>query len=91
MLLMVVRSGVPNLMSHLKYMSNFSYFYDTNTGEYGYTLSSFEAVLAFLGDVLPDLLSASNQCRRFWDVIASGDLNRVRDELSIPVCLINDI
>ncbi len=87
MLLMITRSNVTNLMSNLQFMRYFAYFFETVTGEYGYTLSSFEAVLAFVTEIQQDpqssldLRQASDQCRQLWEAIAVGNLDLVRHHL----------
>ncbi|KAF9279791.1 hypothetical protein BGZ88_012549 [Linnemannia elongata] len=78
LLLTVLRSGISNLPSNLYYMKNFVLFGDTSRGEYGYSLSTLEAVSRYIVTHVKQLspLSASNQ--EYWETICRGDIEGIR-------------
>ncbi|KAG0330533.1 hypothetical protein BGZ99_000003 [Dissophora globulifera] len=78
LLLTVLRSGISNLASNLYYMKNFVLFGDTSRGEYGYSLSTLEAVSRYILSHVKQLspLSAKNQ--EYWERVCSGDLQSVK-------------
>ncbi|KAF9173299.1 hypothetical protein BGX21_008109 [Mortierella sp. AD011] len=78
LLLTVLRSGISNLASNLYYMKNFVLFGDTTRGEYGYSLSTLEAVSRYILSQAKQLspLSAKNQ--DYWEKVCTGDLEGVK-------------
>ncbi|KAG0013153.1 hypothetical protein BGZ80_011258 [Entomortierella chlamydospora] len=78
LLLTVLRSGISNLASNLYYMKNFVLFGDTTRGEYGYSLSTLEAVSRYILSQVKQLspLSAKNQ--DYWEKVCAGDLEDVK-------------
>ncbi|KAG0375340.1 hypothetical protein BGX24_009240 [Mortierella sp. AD032] len=78
LLLTVLRSGISNLASNLYYMKNFILFGDSSRGEYGYSLSTLEAVSRYILTHTKQLspLSAKNQ--EFWEAICCGDIESVK-------------
>ncbi|AET38540.1 uncharacterized protein Ecym_3024 [Eremothecium cymbalariae DBVPG len=78
MLVVLCRSQVKNLKSHLEYLREFAPRPDdVKFGLTGYSLSTIEAVLAYFeaGDgteKLKKLISLSEANRVFWDLIRSG-------------------
>ncbi|KAF9430973.1 hypothetical protein BGZ76_000634 [Entomortierella beljakovae] len=79
MLLTVIRSGISNLASNLYYMKNFVLFGDTSVGEYGYSLSTLEAVLRYIHSHVRLLSPLSTKNQDYWGKICSGDLEGVRE------------
>ncbi|KAJ3197910.1 hypothetical protein HDU82_001346, partial [Entophlyctis luteolus] len=74
MVLIVIRSNIQNLSSSLNYMQNFSFEQDVVGGEFGFALSTLEAVIAFVRE---NALSFSETCTenlRLWQAVTDGDI-----------------
>ncbi|KAL4930156.1 putative VPS9 domain protein [Aspergillus undulatus] len=80
LLVVVIRSQVKNLQARLLYMQHFIYIDDVDSGEMGYALSTFEAVLAYLMADPAGLRRASIRNKRLWNATKSG---RVADMKAI--------
>ncbi|KAL5615575.1 uncharacterized protein BROUX77_001412 [Berkeleyomyces rouxiae] len=78
LLFVVIRAQVKNLQARLVYIRNFIYLEDIDTGEMGYALSTFEAVLAYLSIDSSGLRRASQRNKALWDAVSSGDGDAVR-------------
>ncbi|KAG0333793.1 hypothetical protein BG004_000692 [Podila humilis] len=78
LLLTVLRSGISNLASNLYYMKNFVLFEDTSRGEYGYSLSTLEAVSRYILSHVKQLAPISTENQRFWETICAGDLESLQ-------------
>ncbi|KAF9282795.1 hypothetical protein BGZ68_005753 [Mortierella alpina] len=78
LILTVLRSGISNLASNLYYMKNFILFGDASRGEYGYSLSTLEAVSRYILSHAKQLSQLSAKNQEYWDAICSGDLEHVR-------------
>ncbi|AMD20155.1 HCR005Cp [Eremothecium sinecaudum] len=78
MVVVVCRSQVKNLKSHLEYLKEFAARQeDVKFGLIGYSLSTFEAVLAFFDmdegtKQLNKIISLSQSNKDFWDSIREG-------------------
>ncbi|KAK9468776.1 hypothetical protein V1512DRAFT_257850 [Lipomyces arxii] len=71
MIIVVTWSKLDNLDSHLFYMRNFS-FMDVDTGEVGYALSTFEAVIFHIMNNSSKLAVVSSANQLFWKAIRDG-------------------
>lgn len=80
LLVVVIRSQVRHLQARLLYMQHFIYIDDVDSGEMGYALSTFEAVLMYLVTDSAGLRRASARNRRLWHATKSG---RISDMKSI--------
>ncbi|KAG0335564.1 hypothetical protein BG000_007425 [Podila horticola] len=74
LLLTVLRSGISNLASNLYYMKNFILFDDTSRGEYGYSLSTLEAVSRYIMSHVKQLAPISTKNQVYWETVCAGDL-----------------
>lgn len=75
LLVVVIRSQVRHLQALLMYMRNFIFIDDVESGETGYALSTFEAVLSYLVGDSGGLRRASRRNNRLWKAARSGDLS----------------
>ncbi|KAF1968395.1 hypothetical protein BU23DRAFT_541385 [Bimuria novae-zelandiae CBS 107.79] len=74
LLIVVIRSPIRNLQARLSYMRHFIFIDDVESGEMGYALSTFEAVLTYLARDSGGLRRASRRNRTLWQATKSGDL-----------------
>ncbi|KAF1841049.1 uncharacterized protein K460DRAFT_371048 [Cucurbitaria berberidis CBS 394.84] len=74
LLIVVIRAPVRHLQARLSYMKHFIFIDDVESGEMGYALSTFEAVLSYLSQDSGGLRKASQRNRRLWQATTSGDL-----------------
>ncbi|PTU22487.1 hypothetical protein P175DRAFT_0453020 [Aspergillus ochraceoroseus IBT 24754] len=72
LLIVVIRSQVKHLQARLLYMQHFIYIDDVDSGEMGYALSTFEAVLTYLVTDSAGLRRASIRNKRLWNATKSG-------------------
>ncbi|KAL8689817.1 MAG: hypothetical protein Q9218_004590, partial [Villophora microphyllina] len=77
LLIVVIRSQVRHLQARLAYMRTFNFIDDVESGEVGYALSTFEAVLSYLSTDSSDLRKASRRNRRLWQATRSGAVPEV--------------
>lgn len=96
LLVVVIRSQVRHLQAQLMYMRNFIFIDDVESGETGYALSTFEAVLSYLVGDSGGLRRASRRNNRLWKAARSGDLstlhallepNQSHDEITSGNCI----
>lgn len=80
LLIVVIRSQIRHLQARLTYMQRFIYIDDVESGEMGYALSTFEAVLSYLARDAGGLRRASLRNKRLWDATKNG---RVSEMLAI--------
>ncbi|KAL2832080.1 hypothetical protein BDW59DRAFT_115202 [Aspergillus cavernicola] len=80
LLIVVIRSQVKHLQARLLYMQHFIYIDDVDSGEMGYALSTFEAVLTYLMADPAGLRRASIRNKRLWNATKTG---RVADMKAI--------
>jgi len=78
LLFVVIRAQVKNLQARLTYIRHFIFIDDIDTGEKGYALSTFEAVLAYLTLDSAGLRKASRRNKALWDAAAKGNLGELR-------------
>ncbi|KAF1911904.1 hypothetical protein BDU57DRAFT_524000 [Ampelomyces quisqualis] len=74
LLIVVIRAPVRHLQARLSYMRHFIFIDDVESGELGYALSTFEAVLSYLSQDSGGLRKASYRNRTLWQATKSGDL-----------------
>ena len=78
LLVVVIRSQVRHLHARLSYMRNFIFVDDIESGEIGYALSTFEAVLAYLASDSGGLRKASKRNKRLWQASKNGDVKGIK-------------
>lgn len=78
LLVVVIRSQVRHLQARLTYMRNFIFVDDVESGELGYALSTFEAVLSYLASDAGGLRKASRRNKRLWQAVKDGDLKDIK-------------
>lgn len=78
LLYVVIRAGVKHLQARLQYIRHFIFIDDVESGEIGYALSTFEAVLSYLMRDSSTLRRASKRNKSLWDVTARGDTTELR-------------
>ncbi|KAK8196726.1 hypothetical protein M8818_006893 [Zalaria obscura] len=81
LLIVVIRSGVRHMHARLSYMRHFIFIDDVESGETGYALSTFEAVLAYLSSDSSALRRASRRNSKLWEATRNGDLTELRSIL----------
>ncbi len=77
LLVVVIRSQVRHLQARLSYMRNFIFVDDVESGEIGYALSTFEAVLSYLASDSGGLRKASRRNKRLWQAVRGGDIKDI--------------
>ncbi|KAL1624412.1 hypothetical protein SLS56_007816 [Neofusicoccum ribis] len=80
-LVVVIRSSVRHLQARLSYMRHFIFIDDVETGEQGYALSTFEAVLSYLVRDSQGLRKASKRNKQLWQATKNGDIAGIRSIL----------
>ncbi|KAF5537343.1 VPS9 domain-containing protein [Fusarium napiforme] len=78
LLYVVIRSQVKQLQARLIYVRNFIFIDDVDSGELGYALSTFEAVLAYLVLDSAGLRRASRRNKALWDAAKTGTLDDLK-------------
>ena len=81
LLIVVIRSQVQHLQARSTYMRNFIFVDDVESGEMGYALSTFEAVLVYLASDSGGLRKASRKNRRLWQAAKNGDVEQIKSIL----------
>ncbi|KAL8829077.1 MAG: hypothetical protein Q9191_002223 [Dirinaria sp. TL-2023a] len=78
LLIVVIRSQVRHLQARLTYMRKFSFIDDVESGETGYALSTFEAVLSYLASDSGNLRQASKRNKRLWQATKEGNIEEIK-------------
>lgn len=78
LLYVVIRSQVRHLHARLAYLRSFIFIDDVDSGELGYALSTFEAVLTYLLLDSAGLRRASRKNKALWDSARTGDVDKLR-------------
>jgi len=81
LLVVVIRSPVRHLQARLSYMRHFIFIDDVESGEFGYALSTFEAVLSYLSRDSAGLRKSSRRNRRLWQATKKGNLGEMKEVL----------
>ncbi|KAL9090724.1 MAG: hypothetical protein Q9165_005212 [Trypethelium subeluteriae] len=90
LLIVVIRSSVRRLQARLSYMRHFIFIDDIESGEMGYALSTFEAVISYLAKNSAGLRKASKQNKRLWQATKSGDVKTLKSIFQPSTTLEND-
>ncbi|UKZ83096.1 hypothetical protein TrVFT333_010898 [Trichoderma virens FT-333] len=90
LLYVVIRSQAKNLQARLAYVRNFIFVEDVDSGEMGYALSTFEAVLAYLFTDSAGLRRASKKNKALWDAAKGADLKELRNIMEPNPCAVGD-
>ena len=91
LLVVVVRSQVRNLNARLSYMRNFIFIDDVEGGEMGYALSTFEAVLSYLGTDSAGLRRASRRNKNLWEATKRGDIEEIKMIMESPLLQLDGV
>ncbi|KAI9840080.1 MAG: hypothetical protein M1819_000273 [Sarea resinae] len=78
LLVVVIRAQVRHLFARLSYMRHFIFIDDVESGEMGYALSTFEAVLSYLGKDAGGLRQASRRNRKLWQATKNGNIQEMK-------------
>lgn len=78
LLVVVVRSQLRHLHASLTYMRNFTFVDDIDSGEIGYALSTFEAVVSYLATDSGGLRKASRRNKRLWQATKQGEVQEIK-------------
>ncbi|OCK81068.1 hypothetical protein K432DRAFT_327073 [Lepidopterella palustris CBS 459.81] len=81
LLIVVIRSPVRHLQARLSYMRHFIFIDDIESGEMGYALSTFEAVLSYLAKDSGGLRKSSRRNRKLWQATKNGDIPEMQSIL----------
>lgn len=84
LLIVVIRSQIRHLQARLLYMQHFIYVDDVESGEIGYALSTFEAVLTYLMRDSAGLRKASAWNKRLWNATKAGKVPDMKSVLEPP-------
>lgn len=77
LLIVVIRAQVRYLQARLLYMRHFIFIDDVESGEMGYALSTFEAVLSYLARDSGGLRKASRRNHKLWQATKKGDIKEI--------------
>lgn len=83
LLVVVIRSQVRHLQARLTYMRNFIFIDDVESGEMGYALSTYEAVLSYLAKDSGGLRKASRRNKKLWQATTEGDIRAMKAILEL--------
>lgn len=78
LLYVVIKAQIKHLQARLIYIRHFIFIDDVDSGEMGYALSTFEAVLAYLDRDSGGLRRASRRNKALWDAAAKGDVAELK-------------
>ena len=81
LLIVVIRSQVRHLQARLLYMQHFIYIDDVDSGEIGYALSTFEAVITYLVTDSSQLRRTSARNKRLWNATKAGRVSEMKSIL----------
>jgi hypothetical protein len=79
LLYVVIRSQVRHLQARLAYIRSFIFIDDVDSGELGYALSTFEAVLTYLAMDSSGLRRASRRNKALWDATKKGNMEDLKN------------
>lgn len=78
LLYVVIKAQTKHLQARFAYVRHFIFIDDVESGEMGYALSTFEAVISYLSRDASSLRRASRRNRSLWDAAAKGDVAELR-------------
>ncbi|EGX96080.1 VPS9 domain protein [Cordyceps militaris CM01] len=90
LLYVVIRSGVRNLQARLGYVRNFIFVDDVDSGELGYALNTFEAVLLYLATDSSGLRRASRKNKALWEAAKKGSMSDLKKIMEPNTSAIED-
>ncbi|KAF4585400.1 VPS9 domain protein [Ophiocordyceps camponoti-floridani] len=90
LLFVVIRSQIRNLQARIAYVRNFIFVDDIESGEMGYALSTFEAVLAYLLLDSTGLYKASRRNKALWEATKKADLAELRNIMELSTSAIDN-
>lgn len=90
LLYVVIRSQLRHLQARLGYIRSFIFIDDVDSGEMGYALSTFEAVLTYLAMDSAGLRRASRRNKALWDATKSATMTDLRDILEPSSSAVED-
>lgn len=90
LLYVVIRSGVRHLQARLTYVRSFIFIDDVDSGELGYALSTFEAVLTYLAMDSSGLRRASRRNKALWDATRDEQMEDLRNILEPSSSAVDD-
>ena len=96
LLMVVIRSQVRHLQARLSYMQKFIFIDDVESGEIGYALSTFEAVISYLSHDSAGLRNASSRNKRLWQAAKFGHVDEMKailesdDDHSVNGTIVDD-
>ncbi|KAK4454830.1 hypothetical protein QBC34DRAFT_392731 [Podospora aff. communis PSN243] len=78
LLYVVIKAQIKHLQARLIYIRHFIFIGDIDSGEMGYALSTFEAVLAYLDRDSGGLRRASRRNKALWNAASKGDMAELK-------------
>ncbi|KAI9775849.1 MAG: hypothetical protein M1835_005673 [Candelina submexicana] len=78
LLIVVIRSQIRHLHARLLYIRHYIFIDDVESGQMGYTLSTFEACLSYLTEESRDLRKASRINTKLWEATKNGDVKAMK-------------
>lgn len=90
LLYVVIRSQVRHLQARFTYIRNFIFIDDVDSGELGYALSTFEAVLTYLLMDSSGLRRASRKNKALWDAAKNGNMEELRGIMEPSTSAVDD-
>lgn len=90
LLYVVIRSQLRNLQARLVYIRSFIFIDDVDSGEMGYALSTFEAVLTYLAMDSAGLRRASRRNKALWEATRKASMHELRDILEPSSTAVDD-
>lgn len=78
LLYVVIKAQIKHLQARLIYIRHFIFIEDVDSGELGYALSTFEAVMSYLDRESGGLRRASRRNKALWDAVAKGDVAELK-------------
>ena len=88
LLYVVIRSHVRHLQARLTYIRSFIFIDDVDSGELGYALSTFEAVLTYLSMDSSGLRRASRRNKALWDATKNGAMEDLKNIMEPSSCAV---
>ncbi|KAL7627883.1 hypothetical protein AAE478_002078 [Parahypoxylon ruwenzoriense] len=90
LLYVVIRASVKHLQARLLYIKHFVFIDDVDSGELGYALSTFEAVLSYLSTDSSSLRRASRRNKALWDAASKGDMDELKGMMDPDTDAVDD-
>lgn len=78
LLYVVIKAQIKHLQARLIYIRHFIFIGDIESGEMGYALSTFEAVLSYLDRESGGLRRASRRNKALWDAASKGEMTELK-------------